>query len=191
MKKLLFLIAAIFILSACSKDLNEKDKLETDKENESNEVGSLDLGTTEEIKSDLYKKYFEKSSNDIQSNVDQEIQNTEGRVEIEKINEDRKIFIGNGDYLPFLSDKSQFYIDYLYEDDDFSLAYIIFKGDNIDGKSIEEDLVIEVIKNNDIINIRQENFDGKEKSDINFDENFKKEIVESVKSFVSNPLFIN
>lgn len=73
MKKLLFLIAAIFILSACSKDLNEKDKLETDKKNESNEVGSLDLGTTEEIKSDLYKKYFEKSSNDIQSNVDQEI----------------------------------------------------------------------------------------------------------------------
>lgn len=79
----------------------------------------------------------------------------------------------------------------MYEDDDFSLAYIIFKGDNIDGKSIEEDLVIEVIKNNDIINIRQENFDGKEKSDINFDENFKKEIVESVKSFVSNPLFNN
>lgn len=191
MKKILLLIVTIFLLSACSKDLNEKDNLEIDNSKDFNTPSSIDLGTTQEIKSELYKKYFEKYNESIQSDDDPENQEIQNRLGIEKVNDNRKIFIGNGDYLSFLSDKSQFYIDFLYDTDDFSLAYSIFKGDNISGEVIKEDLLIEVIKDKDDIKVKQENFDGEEKSVINFDEDFKMEVVEEIKNFVTNPVFNN
>lgn len=183
-KVLIFLITAILV-TGCSQGLDKKSDSITDDETKST---SIDLGTKEEITSDIYNKYFK----DFNTNVkyDDNVENN-GRMEVNKIDDNRSVFIGNGSYMSFLPEKSQFYIDYNYDSEDFTLSYIIFSGETINNQVLEEDLIIEFIKENDVVNVNQENLNGEEKSVINFDENYKKEVIETVKNFVNNQLFKN
>lgn len=187
MKKIIFLLILFqFFLFGCTiKSASEEDNNSV---NENIESNSIDLGTKKEIKSKIYIKYLSSFNNNEHSEDSLENQ---GNLEIEKVDKNRKIFRGNGRYLNFLTEESKFYIDYYYDKDNFVLSYIIFKDKSHNDTLYKEDVIIELIKNDDNVRIKQENINGEEINLINFDENKISEIIDNVKNLVTNSLFNN
>lgn len=186
MKKI-FILIIILILSGCSNKDDDRVELSNDNQDKVVESDSIDLGSKEEIKSKIYKKYFQ----DINQSVkyDENLPESKGRMEVEKVDDNRKIFIGNGSYLSFLPEKCQIYLDYNYDLSDFTLAYIVFEGESVNNKVLEEDLIVEFIKNNENIEVNQENLNGEEKIVYLVDDEYKDEVISSVYSLATNPIF--
>lgn len=181
------LLIIILILSGCSNKDDDRVELSNDNQDKVVESDSIDLGSKEEIKSKIYKKYFQ----DINQSVkyDENLPESKGRMEVEKVDDNRKIFIGNGSYLSFLPEKCQIYLDYNYDLSDFTLAYIVFEGESVNNKVLEEDLIVEFIKNNENIEVNQENLNGEEKIVYLVDDEYKDEVISSVYSLATNPIF--